>query len=340
MAVRLTTDITIGNFRFSGVHEARIKRSLGTYVDMAWLILPSKARIVRKDGKRDLKEVITGQQFNDGDKVVIKLGYDGDNRTEFEGFVKRRNFNMPFEIEMEGYSYQLRRKYFKGGFWKQVSVKELLQKAVEGTNITLKCDADVQLTNIKINEGSAILILETILKATNGSLSIFFLESKVLYCGLIYTPYNKGEDALGVGKSKYRIGFNCPQQNHLRQRAPINDPVTIKAITRLSDGTKLEAESKNELAGYTKRIVFKNIRDKAQLQKAIDNIRFRKSYEGYEGRLTAFLKPETYIGYVSFIKHSQYPDRDGYYVVEATEVEFGSSGARRFIDVAHKIGVI
>lgn len=337
MAVRLTTDITIGNFHFSGVHEARIKRSLSSYVDMAWLILPSKARIVRKDGKRDLKEVITGQQFNDGDKVIIKLGYDGDNRTEFEGFVKRRNFNMPFEIEMEGYSYQLRRNKVSG-FWKQISVKDLLLEAVKDTDITVQCDASMNLYNIRVTQGCGIDVLEAIKKISNGALALFFKEPKVLYCGLLYGAYASGTDVLARGSAKFRIGFNCPQQNHLRQRVTTNAPVIVHYLKRTGKGEVLQGKTK-DLSGRVHRKVLNNIGTAGDLQKLADEKETMLNYEGYEGRLTAFLKPEVNPGYIVYVKNSQYPDRDGDYLADAVEVEFGASGARRFIDVAHKIGV-
>ena len=84
------SEITIGQFRFSGAHEVRIKQSLHSIVNTATIQIPSVAKIIR-DGKMNPKGIITGKQFNDGNEVTIRLGYNNDLKTEFKGFVKRRN---------------------------------------------------------------------------------------------------------------------------------------------------------------------------------------------------------------------------------------------------------
>ena len=101
----LESDITIGQFRFSGVNDVRISKSIHGIVDSALIKIPSIARVV-KGGNTNPNPVITGKQFNNGDPVVIKLGYNGVLHTEFVGFVKRRNLNMPLEATQKPHSLQ------------------------------------------------------------------------------------------------------------------------------------------------------------------------------------------------------------------------------------------
>src|SRR4051812_34178084 len=117
----LESDITIGKFRFSGVNELRIKTSLHSIIDTALINIPSVARIIT-NGKVVSENVITGNQFAEGDRVTIKLGYSGNMQTEFRGFVKRCDLNMPLQVECEGYSWQLRRNTING-FYKRINVK-------------------------------------------------------------------------------------------------------------------------------------------------------------------------------------------------------------------------
>ena len=109
----LNSDISIGKpgvnqFRFTGVHELRIKRSIHNYTDTAIIQLPSIATLFTKNNSSSPKTVITGKQWNDGDPVTIKLGYNNEMHEEFKGFIKHRDLNMPLEIECEGYAYQLK----------------------------------------------------------------------------------------------------------------------------------------------------------------------------------------------------------------------------------------
>lgn len=338
MAVRLTSDITIGNFRFSGVHTLRIKRSLHSWVDMAYLTLPSTCRITRKNGKQDPGIVQTANQFADGDKVVIKIGYDGANVTEFEGFVRRRNLNHPLEIEMEGYSWQLRRKPFSG-YWKEIKLADLLAKATEGTDITVRCDADMMLYGIRITEGSAIDVLDAIKKASNQSVSLFFLTPKTLYAGLLYTAYASGNDKLALGSAKYRIGYNCPYDNNLRQRIPENDPVIVHYVKRNAKGQKLSAKSSG-VKEYNNRIVKKvlnHIGNETDLQQLADEKENSLNYTGLEGSLTGFGIPHVQPGYVVQIVKTLNPEYNGSYLVDGIDIRFGVRGYRRDVEVQHKL---
>lgn len=345
MAVALTSQITIytsasstGKFGFSGVHELRIKRSLHSYVDMAWMQLPYIANIIKKDGRTGDTNVLTGKQFNDGDKITISLGYDGSNAQEFEGFVKRRNFNHPMEVELEGYSYQLKRNKVSG-FWKKISVRDLLAVAVKGTDVTVDCQVEMDMYNIRITEGCGADILDAILKASGKSLGLFFIESKKLFCGLIYTSTVAGTDVFGKGLSKYRLGFNCPKENTLRMRTTTQNPVEVHYLKKTKTGEKLSGKSKGikDITGHVQRRVLNNIGTAADLQKLADEKEAMINYDGYEGRLTAFLWPLTQPGAIAYIKNTEFPERDGNYLVDGIELRFGQHGARREVEVQHKL---
>ena len=106
----LNSRITIGDFKpFKGVHDVSIKKSLGNYANTAILKLPLTARL-KQAGSSQTQSVLTAQQFNVGDKVVIELGYNNRLQKEFVGFIRRINMTAPLEIECEGYAYQLREK--------------------------------------------------------------------------------------------------------------------------------------------------------------------------------------------------------------------------------------
>src|SRR6185312_15096362 len=100
----LNSDITIGDFRFAGVHDVHIQRTIHSIMEAATIKIPSIAKIV-KNGKALAETVVTGAQFEAGDEVKIQLGYNGQYETEFKGFVSSVDLNMPLTIVCEGYSW-------------------------------------------------------------------------------------------------------------------------------------------------------------------------------------------------------------------------------------------
>lgn len=335
--VKLTSNIVIGNFGTTGVHEVRIKRSMHSFVDTATITLPSRARIRDKNKQVKGDVVTTGTQFSDGDRVSIHLGYDGNKVTEFEGFVKRRNLNTPLQVECEGYSYQLRRNKVSG-YWPEISVKDLLTKAVEGTDISIRCTTDIKLTNVKSVNAPGIELLNFILKQTEGAVSLFFISPKVLWAGLVYSDTGKGQDVIGNGEAKYRLGFNCPQQNDIKQRVLSDNPTVVNFLKRTPEGTIFSDVSSEtaKLARQYKKVL--NHIKETFLKQVAQEKQDRLNYLGYEGKLTAFLNPYCIPGYKIYITDKRFPDLAGWYLCESIDIRFGIGGARREIEVGPRIG--
>jgi len=339
----LSSYITIGDFQFSGVNDVYITRSIHSIADTAILKLPSVARIV-SNGKVMPETVITGKQFNDGDPVIIKLGYNSDLQTEFQGFVKRRNLDMPLEVECEGYSWLLRRNSVTQ-FYSSVTVKELLETAVAGIDadytIEVQCEVDFELNNVRISDESGFDVINNISKMTDGCLSCFFIQPTVLWCGFLYTPYAQGNDVLDSGTVNYRLGYNVVKDNSLQERIIENDPVEVKYSKKLSNGHKITAVS-DAFPDFsaTRSKILNHISDQSGLNQLANEKAYQLNYSGYEGSINAFLQPYATPGYVAYISDDRYPERDADYLIESTEVHFGIKGARRVLEIGPKIGFV
>src|SRR4051812_31561403 len=114
--LELNSEITIGSFRFTGVHDVHIKKGMHGYVSTAMVKVPSVAYIqkgkLQPDGSVKIVPgtrvaVNTKTKFNNGDPIVIKLCYNGVLKEEFRGFVKKRSGDMPIDVECEGFERQL-----------------------------------------------------------------------------------------------------------------------------------------------------------------------------------------------------------------------------------------
>ena len=329
----LNSDITIGEFRFSGVHDVRITRSMHSAVETAVIKIPSVAKVMI-DGKSSADTVVTGNQFADGDPVVIKLGYDGLLQTEFKGFVKSRDMNMPLEVTCEGYSWLLARNTVNISV-QNISISDLLQEALSGIDseyaITVICNADMVLSNVQVN-GNGLDVLKAIHKYTDGCLSCFFIDPDVLWCGPVYTSLAANADLFGNGAVQYRPGYNIIKENSLKLRSVTDDEVVVKYSKRSGRGSVLSATSDVYSAGRTYSKILNQLTDAGALQQLANEKAYRLNYGGYEGAVETFLQPFCAPGFMAYITDSLYPERNGNYLIESVSTHFGMSGARRTVE--------
>jgi len=335
----LASDITIGRFRFSGVNAVRIKRSIHSIVETATITLPSISKIAA-NGKVRPGTIITGHQFSEGDQVVIKLGYNDQLKTEFRGFVKHRSLKMPLEVECEGYSWLLRRNRIQEVSG-TVKLKDLLENAVSGINsrISVQCDLDIEFSNVNFKDECGFDIINSISRYTDENLTCFFIHPDRLWCGLLYSPYAEGKNVLNLPLVKYRMGYNVIHDNSLKEQSAESDPIQVKYSNKLPDGTKISQTSDAfKIYVHTHSKILKQIKESPMLKRLAQEKAYQSNYTGYEGHINAFLEPYVEPGYYVYLSDSRYPERNGVYLAESTDVSYGISGARRKIEIGPRSG--
>lgn len=341
MAFTLNSDITIGQYKKVKPNEVKISLSLSNYVNTCKLKLPASAHLVCEN-KAEINSVQTAKQFNEGDKVTVLLGYNGKLKTEFIGFVSRINVTIPVEVECEGYSYQLRKKTPVAKTFKKAELKDVLKYIITDTDIIL--DKDIPscvLEKIVINCHNGVEVLELIKKALGDLVYIHFYDN-VLYAGLKFLDPQQ--------TVKYRLGYNVIKDNNLKQRKATNDKITIIYKGKKKDGSNVEAVIKSKgqsnvitteaeagNGGETKTIVTHSVTDEATLKQLAEAKLKKLSYDGYEGKITAFLQPFCQHGWKAILTDKSFPERSGDYIITSTEVTYGMSGARRTVELGEKI---
>jgi len=344
MAFVLNSDITIGipgtnQFRFSGVHSIYIKRSMHSFVDTAVISLPSVSKVKYKN-KLEPIELTTSTIWNDGDPVTISLGYNKTMQEEFRGFIRRRNLNMPLEIECEGYSWLLKKNKISGS-WKSISVEDLLKLAVSGlpnigntsSQIKLTCIADITLCNVQLSSFTGAEVIEYIHRATDHVLTIFFINPDELWCGLPYTDIANNSSMLGSNSVQLKLGYNTIKENSLKQRTLDDNKLTVLYKKRLSTGQTVSGIYTSTISQKQYKKLLTQVADEVSLKKLAVEKQLQENYNGYEGNISGFLQPYTLPGYSALIKDKRYPQRDGIYLVESTEVSFGTTGGRRAFEI-------
>ncbi len=333
---QLTSDVSIGSFNFSGVHEVRIQRGIKSIEERATIVLPTIAYVQK--GK-SVQKYTTSTLFSDGDAVNINLGYNGDVNTEFVGFVKRRGTGMPLVVECEGYSRLLRLNVNISGDFRTTptTAKALLELAVQGTGITVQCDVDFQIKGIKLVKFNGVQICDIVKQVSDHTLSIFFIEPNKLWCGLVYSAYATGNtNAWNFPTINYRLGYNCVRDNGLKERIPV-EPVQVIFKGKYATGALLYSASKEKAARSKYTHLSSQINDNTTMGKFAQEKAFMLNYTGYEGRLNSFLQPYATPGMDAYIVNNDLQELNGKYLIEETDVTFGTNGARRVLTIGPRV---
>lgn len=345
----LNSVISIGRFTFRGVHEVRIKRSMNNYTDTASITLPSICRVVRGNSSMPV-DLVTGTLFSEGDagnigdKVVIKLGYNGNLKTEFEGYVKRRDLAMPLVVDCEGYVKELRQQVSYSADYSKVntSAKQLLLNATASTDsVKVMCPVDFPISGITLDKADGLRICDWIKEASDHSLTLFFIQPDVLWCGLVYTPYAEGNDPFwGSDRghtANYRLGYNCVKDNGIKVRIP-SEPVQIIMHGKLTSGVSVKTASKAAYAVRKVKSLINHVPDVNTVKSYAQEKEYTLNYKGYEGKINAFLEPYCLPGWKANVVDTRFPELNGSYLVVSTEVTFGVRGARRAVELGPRIG--
>ena len=74
-----------------------------------------------------------------------------------------------------------------------------------------------------------------------------------------------------------------------------------------------------------------------ELRAAAENKLSMYKYNGYSGKITAFLQPFAEHGYKAVLEDDRFPERSGNYMIESVQVQFGTQGARRICEIGVKV---
>lgn len=330
----LTSEITIGQFKFSGVHEVTISRTMHAITDKAVIKIPSLTRL---SGSHDLQP--TGKHFSDGDPVTIMLGYNGDLATEFKGFVTNRSLGMLLEVTCEGYGALLK-KVKVNISERDVTVASLLETAIKGTDapITLQCEADVVLQNVQI-QGNGLDVIQAIARFSDGCITCFFVEPNVLWCGYLYTAWAKGVDTFRQGKVAYKLGYNVLPLTQLQPRLPAATAPAVQYSKHLRGGGYISGLSNVFKNGtIVRQRTLNQVQATSALRQMANEKALKMNYQGYNGTLNTILQPAAQPGMTAFIADPNYPSHDGNYLVESVATTFGILGARRKVELGPAFG--
>lgn len=324
----LQAKIEIGSYEFNQVNDVSIVKSVDLLSDTAEIRLPMTALFGNKEVGFERKQL--EQEIKAGDPVKVTLAYkDVIETKEFEGFVRWLKPNTPtITIECEDAVYLIRQKQINKNFG-QTTLIDVLKFIVEGTGVDLAADIpEVNFDKFLLKNVNGAQALEKI-KDEYG-LSIYVDDNGKLFAGLRQTKNTTDEQLYNVYKNVVSTDLRFRRAEDVR--------ISLKVVGVLKDNKKIEVVV-GDTTGEQRTLYKYNISNTADLKKIGEAELSDLKYTGYEGTITSFLAPFCTRGYKATIEDKNYPDRTGSYFVPKVTTTFGTSGARRKIELGTKLWV-
>lgn len=255
-----------------------------------------------------------------GDEVEIKLGYNGDLKTEFVGFIQDISTDGNLKIRCEDGLF-LFRKEVKDIQMKGTSVKKIAEYLVQqiGGGYTVVCDFDIAYEKFVIHQATAYDVLKKLQEETKANI-YFKTEKKELH---IHAPFTE--------KGGYVI--YCAQKNveksSLEYKKAIDRKFEVTVESVQKDGT-IKTEKVGTTGGESV-----TIRTGAFSQSDIKKIAnaelVKRSGDRYEGTIDTWLIPYVEPTYSAKYIDKDYPEQAGIYYVSGVTTRVSASGGVRTV---------
>ncbi|MBS1940886.1 MAG: hypothetical protein JST38_08420 [Bacteroidetes bacterium] len=255
-----------------------------------------------------------------GDAVVIRLGYGGDLREEFRGFLTSVGADVPIVLECRDGLWKLLQQSFSASY-KAAHVPTMVKELVGGAFQVVAMDATVGPVRFaKVRKSEAFKAL------TDSFGLVSYLKGDTVYCGVLFDTNAEAavydlEKNVRSSDLKYRLADE------------VSLKVTAKSLKR--DGSDITVEV-GDPDGEARTLNYYGINSKAELEKLAKADLEKFKYDGFEGGFKGFGIPWCRFGDKVDLRSSERPERNGLYLAEAVNVTFGPEGFVREVKLAQQ----
>lgn len=305
-------------YQLGMVAEIEIDSSVDNLTDTVTIVLPEAYMNAVFDFQ---------QKISRGTRVVIQLGYDGNLKTEFIGYIQHITTNeSTLKIICEDALF-LFRKGVKDVELKPTSMPKIAQLIIDqiDRSYILKCDYDIAYEKFVIHQATGFDVLKKLQEETKANI-YFNMDKKELH---IHPPYvEKG------GEVNYSMQHNI-ERSSLQYKMAIDKriEVTVESIN-------LEGKVQSYTTGTTggDKITIKvGSMNAVDAQKVANAELLRKSADSYDGSIDTWLLPMVRPTYSATIKDQDYPHKDGRYYVVGVKTTFSENGGKRTVKLGVKL---
>lgn len=299
--------------------------------------------------------------YKRGQKIRIFLGYDGNLKTEFIGYIREvKTVNSTMTIECEDELFVFRGKKIPNIEFIEVSVKKIARYVCDKINSKIKvvCDYDMSYEKFIIYKATGLDILKQIQEDTGAdiyfksSLSDEIGKSNSEFNIIIENQKDKFEKKPELENLELHIRMPYLKKDNLNDKIDFSfqDNIEsssleyidttdkkVKVIIKTSNrnGTTQEVEFGNpggeEFEYKVNRINRSEMKKRAKLEFN------RLMSPGYTGDFTSWLQPFVEPNNSIGIYDNDFPEKHGIYNVESVKTEFSEQGGKRTISPGIKL---
>ncbi|HFG0566917.1 hypothetical protein K5L04_09275 [Flavobacterium psychrophilum] len=320
--LRLTSEIIIQGsqtWKFNALNNCTIVEDMATLTDTCELILPKR---VDWQGAKHFELPIKR-----GDKITVKLGYDGNLKTRFVGYIRTVDAKKPVKIMCEDGMFLLKTVETKKKGYKKVALKQLITDLLAGTGIDfLLVDGDISL-------GSYRMLKDTVAEELNEMKSKYGLRAyfrtingqSKLYVGLGY-PFDNRK------KESFIYGQNLISEDFVYRIAE-DVKIKVKAISIDDKNKRTEIET-GDKDGELYTVYHDNI-GVDELRKFAESELKRFKTTGFKGSFETFGEPFVNKCDIAHIEASD--NNKGDFLIKKVEINFGMNGYRQKIEIGQPL---
>ncbi len=325
--MNMTAKVQLGNVSLKNVSSFEIDENI--------LEMSNTAKIVIPRNYAKLKDKAILDQLHAGDKVTLDVGYDGDYKREFTGYIREIESDVPLTIHCDDETYPLRQTNFIKSY-KDATLKQVLDYILDKQNIKYDCP-DVRIGKYQIDNASAFAVLQDLMKHYGLYSS---LQEGVLKVGLAYEFSEKTITHIyTINAPADRLYQKNVKSNDLKFKRKEDFKVRYKAISNNPNGKKTIVVVGNKEKDASERTLnFAGPMTEAELRERANNVMKKTVYDGYTGDITGFGLPRTHAGDSLELRDSLEPSRAGRYLIEKVNISYSSSsGFSRKNTLSYKV---
>lgn len=292
-------------------------------IELSWKMICGKAEIVLPRNIKDFDKQKVKDVFRKGDPVEIYLGYNGDLKLEFKGYIDIVSANYPITLKLEDEMWKL--KQIPVNFASpNISLKDFFEKIVK--DYPLDIDIGVSLGAVRFSK----VTLGEVMNKLQSEMSLYsFIRNGKL---TVAKPYSEVKNKVSV----FDLERNC-ESNDLNYLSKEERLVKIigqsmqkvaKAIKNKEKDKKLKFEWGDTDANDTINWTF-NVRTQKELEDAVKKMYNDRKKEGYDGSFKAIGTPSVQHGERIKITSTLYEERSGVYYIDAVKKTFDKNSGYR-----------
>lgn len=315
--------IEIGRYKLAMLDSVEIHKSVDLLADTCVIKLP--ATIYNQALK--IEDANGKDKIVRGDRVLVKLGYNGNLQEEFKGYllnIGTDDGSITINCEDELF---LLRKSVKDNEFKNKTVKQIAQYLLDetGHSLSLHCSLTIDYDKFVITKATAYDVLKKLQEETKGNI---YIKDGMLN---IHPPYIENH-----GYVAYSFQKNI-EASDLKYKKAEDKSIQVIVENIGKDGKK-KTITYGTTGGDKITIQGNGLSEKA-MKILAGNEYSRQMYDGYEGSITTWLIPYVENGYSAQIKDDDYEYKDGTYYVTAVTTSMNGNGGVRKVQLGKKLGV-